>query len=572
MSSDAMSHEDLRSYRIIRRLGAGGMGSVYEGRMLLPLGKEFPVAIKLMRADPMAGAGPAGEDALDPGARRRAEMFAREALTSMHLNHDHPNLVTAYDFGASSTGRLFLVMELVHGASVGELARRGAIPAPVLRRIARDALSGLAHLHQHGVIHGDISPGNILVSRDGVVKLADLGLARRVDSTLSGTFRGTAAYASPEALQCAGADASSDLYSLAAVLYELLAGQPPHGADGGPAAIFGKMVERIRAPVPEGAPADLADLLGGLLRFHKDEREPAGARQAVALLERGGEPAAAAMAAIAPIADDDELRAFARARMRNAGTDSTDSDSSDEDAAFADTVLTLRAVAMPGRAVPRQAERTAELEPAERTAELEPAGCTAELEPAGCTAEAVAEERAAGRPARAVRSWRPRPAAWAMALLALIVIAMVYPVLLQLMLGAVAAPSQPAPASGVSTEQPDRLASPAATEQRAPVSVKSTVSVVSPVSVASPVTEQPEHDDRAGAPARRAARAAASRSPARRTTSAPRSRRSAGQAGQEHGPEQAASNHFRPVPESAGIHIVAPPAREATLEVSRETP
>jgi serine/threonine-protein kinase len=196
-------------YRIERELGRGGMATVY-----LAQDEELgrPVAVKL----------PPEHLVQDEDFRAR---FVREARLSGRLSH--PNVVRVYDAG-DSDGRPFIVMEYVPGSSLGEAS---ALPAGRVVELGVQACAGLQHAHDAGLVHRDVKPANLLVRDDGVLKIADFGIARAAESTRhtqAGTLLGTAAYLAPE--QIAGEDATpaSDVYSLGAVLYELLTGRAPH--------------------------------------------------------------------------------------------------------------------------------------------------------------------------------------------------------------------------------------------------------------------------------------------------------------------------------------------------------
>jgi eukaryotic-like serine/threonine-protein kinase len=202
-------------YRLVRPLGHGGMASVYlaEDREL-----ERPVAIKRL----------AENFAADPEFRRR---FEREACLAAPLSH--PNIVAVYDVGEED-GRPFIVMEYVEGESVAEALRRGGrFPVAESLRIALDACAGLGAAHAAGLVHRDIKPHNLLITPEGTVKIADFGLARSLEGTFltdHGTVMGTAAYLAPEQLDGGEVSAAADVYSLGAVLYELLTGEAPRSA------------------------------------------------------------------------------------------------------------------------------------------------------------------------------------------------------------------------------------------------------------------------------------------------------------------------------------------------------
>jgi serine/threonine protein kinase len=197
-------------YRLERPLGRGGMASVYLAR---DVELDRPVAVKLL-AESLAG---------DTAFRRR---FLREARLAARLSH--PNVVAVYDAGDEGGGRPYIVMEYVDGTT---LEGRGPLPPGEAVALAVQACQGLAHAHAAGLVHRDVKPHNLLLRTDGALKVADFGIARAAEATALtqvGTVLGTAAYLAPE--QAAGEEvtAAADVYSLGAVLYELLAGRPPY--------------------------------------------------------------------------------------------------------------------------------------------------------------------------------------------------------------------------------------------------------------------------------------------------------------------------------------------------------
>jgi serine/threonine protein kinase len=203
-------------YRIERRLGAGGMSTVFRAMDTV---LERPVAVKLL-AEHLA-------DDEDFVAR-----FRREALSAARLQH--PNVVQVFDSGRDpESGRHYIVMELVDGPSCADLMRehkRFEIDRTI--RILRDSCHGLDYAHRAGVVHRDVKPGNLLVADEtGFTKLADFGIAKAAEQTRItqvGSVLGTAAYLSPEQARGDEAGPASDIYSLGICAYQFLTGRLPH--------------------------------------------------------------------------------------------------------------------------------------------------------------------------------------------------------------------------------------------------------------------------------------------------------------------------------------------------------
>ena len=204
-------------YRLERRLGAGGMSTV---ELAFDTRLERYVAVKLL----------AEHLAQDSNFVAR---FRREALSAARLVH--PNVVQVFDFGLDdATERQFIVMEHVDGQSCAEILRdEGHLGVEDAVDILTQACRGLDYAHRNGVVHRDVKPGNLLRSHDGVVKLADFGIAKAAeqsDITKVGSVVGTAAYLSPEQARGEPAGPASDLYALGVVSYQLLAGRLPYEA------------------------------------------------------------------------------------------------------------------------------------------------------------------------------------------------------------------------------------------------------------------------------------------------------------------------------------------------------
>jgi len=202
-------------YRLQRKLGSGGMADVWLAEDQ-ELGRK--VAVKLLHE----------RYAND---EQFVERFRREATHAAGLSH--PNIVSIFDRGEAE-GSYFIVMELVEGRTLKELiVSRGFCPVPIAISYVRQILAALRYAHRNGIIHRDIKPHNVIVDREGRVKVADFGIARAGTSqmTEAGSIIGTAQYLSPEQARGAPVDESSDLYSTAIVLYELLTGAVPFNGE-----------------------------------------------------------------------------------------------------------------------------------------------------------------------------------------------------------------------------------------------------------------------------------------------------------------------------------------------------
>jgi serine/threonine-protein kinase len=253
--------ERLGPYRVLRKIGRGGMGTVYEG-VHVETGQS--AAIKLLAADLAHQAG-------------FRERFEGEIETLRKLRH--PNIVQLFGFGEQD-GLLFYSMELVAGSSLEEQLRRGrCFDWRDAVRIGIDMCHALRHAHDRGVIHRDIKPGNLLVTDDGHVKLSDFGIARlfaNLRLTGTGGVMGTAEYMAPEQAEGRPVDPRADLYSLGGVLYVLLTRRPLFQG-GSFAEILDK--QRTERPEPLGqlapdVPAEIAQLIEQLLEKDPERRIP----------------------------------------------------------------------------------------------------------------------------------------------------------------------------------------------------------------------------------------------------------------------------------------------------------
>ncbi|HEY4604025.1 MAG TPA: Stk1 family PASTA domain-containing Ser/Thr kinase, partial [Blastococcus sp.] len=247
-------------YRLEERLARGGMSTVYAAT---DLRLHKTVAVKVM----------AEHLAHDPTF---VDRFTREARAAAMLSH--VNVVGVSDQG-SDQGLVFLVMELVRGRTLRDLlTARGRLTVAEAFAVLEPVLAGLTAAHRAGIVHRDIKPENVLIGIDGVVKVADFGLARAVVGTgqtsqTGGVLIGTVAYLSPEQLERGRADARSDIYAAGIVLYEMLTGHPPYGGDTPLAVAYQHVHHDVPAPSQEvpGLPWAVDELVARTTR-----RDPAG--------------------------------------------------------------------------------------------------------------------------------------------------------------------------------------------------------------------------------------------------------------------------------------------------------
>jgi len=226
-------------YELVREIGRGGFGVVWEARDR-ELGRE--VALK----------------AVGPGGRLdlREERLLREAEAAARLSH--PNIVTLFDAGRSEQGP-YLVMELLRGETLAKQIGQGPMTVRGALSIAIEVAKGLAHAHEQGVFHRDLTPGNVFLCQDGTVKVLDLGMAhafgrRKLDG-------GTPSYMAPEQWREAPEDERTDVFALGVILFQMLSGATPFPNDGGRSVRSRAPAPRLRLP---SAPA-LEDLMARML-------------------------------------------------------------------------------------------------------------------------------------------------------------------------------------------------------------------------------------------------------------------------------------------------------------------
>src|ERR671922_2796213 len=247
-------------YEIEELVGTGGMSSVYRARDTV-LGRH--VALKVLHEHFSTD-------------EEYVERFRREARAIARLNH--PNIVTVIDRGEFE-GRQFIVFEHVPGENLKDLVRReGPLPVQEALALTQQVARGLAFAHEHGIVHRDVKPQNVLVDEGGSAKVTDFGIARSLevdqDITETGAVLGTSHYLSPEQAGGAAVDERSDQYSLGVLLYELLTGEVPYPGE----SVMTVAMRHLRDPVPrvrEKRPdvsARVDDLVGRAMAKRPEER------------------------------------------------------------------------------------------------------------------------------------------------------------------------------------------------------------------------------------------------------------------------------------------------------------
>ena len=277
-----MIGKTISHYRVTAKLGAGGMGEVYlahDERL------ERDVALKVLPAHTLA----------DEAARKR---FRKETMALSKLNH--PNIATIYDFDTQD-GVDFLVMEYVEGTTLSEKLSTGPLSEEEATKLGRQVADALEEAHEHGVIHRDLKPGNVMVTPKGQAKVLDFGLAKLVrpvsetalteSLTETPAAAGTLPYMAPEQLQGQEADARTDIYALGAVLYQMATGRRPFPEAQAPQLIAAIMKEPPQPPrgLNSQVSAGLESII--LKALEKDpEQRYQSSRELMADLERLGGP------------------------------------------------------------------------------------------------------------------------------------------------------------------------------------------------------------------------------------------------------------------------------------------
>jgi serine/threonine protein kinase len=241
-----MIGQTISHYKIVEKLGEGGMGVVYRAD---DTKLNRTVALKFLSSQALS----------NPEAKSR---FITEARAAAAL--DHPNICSVHGI-EDVDGRMFIAMQYVDGESLNEKTGRGPLRLPQALSLGIDIARGLQEAHENGIVHRDIKSANVMITGKGQAKITDFGLAKLIGSTgitKTGTILGTAAYMSPEQLTGETADHRSDIWSLGVILYEMLTGRLPFGGDHEQAVAYQIMHEEpepvtaLRTGVPMGAGAD----------------------------------------------------------------------------------------------------------------------------------------------------------------------------------------------------------------------------------------------------------------------------------------------------------------------------
>ncbi len=274
-----MIGKTISHYRIIEKLGEGGMGVVYKAEDLI---LERPVALKFLSPGTI-------------GVEEDAARFLHEAKAAAALNH--PNICTIYEIGEDA-GQTFIAMECVEGENLRTRMRHAPLPLDEALTIAADIGRGLAAAHDKGIVHRDIKPANIVVTPERMVKIMDFGLARvggGAQLTQVGTTVGTVAYMSPEQARGEEVDHRTDIWSLGVVLYEMLTGRRPFLGDRDMAVIYSILNTDHERPTTlrSDLPPELDDCMKKMLAKNRVDRyrnasEAAGDLFALMVLAEGG--------------------------------------------------------------------------------------------------------------------------------------------------------------------------------------------------------------------------------------------------------------------------------------------
>ncbi len=252
--------EKLGRYVIVEEIGQGAMGVVYKA--VDPL-IDRTVAIKTINLD-------LSKEELANFEKR----FQREVQSAGKLNH--PNIVTVYDVGRTE-GVAYMAMEFLEGKELREILDSGVVlPIEKIAHISSQVAEGLAFAHEHGIVHRDVKPANVMVMKNGLIKITDFGIAQMSSAsrTMAGMVMGSPKYMSPEQVVGQAVDGRSDIFSLGVVIYEMLTGKTPFGGDNISAIMYQILNDD---PIPpknlnQNIPASINYIVLKALAKHPDKR------------------------------------------------------------------------------------------------------------------------------------------------------------------------------------------------------------------------------------------------------------------------------------------------------------
>ena len=262
-------------YRLLHRVGSGGMGVVWEGR-----DERLERRVALKQLYRQSGASTREAELANQRAMREARLTARL---------QHPHAVPIFD-AVEQDGQLWLVMQFIPSITLAAVLEHGGPLQPnEAAKVGAEVASALAAAHTVGIVHRDVKPGNILIAEDGAALISDFGIARALgDATLtsSGMIHGTPAYLAPEVARGSEANFASDVFSLGSTLYSALEGRPPFGTDDNTMALLHRVASGQFPPPQHSGP--LTPVIMDMLAIDTDERPSMGAvAEGLARLAKG---------------------------------------------------------------------------------------------------------------------------------------------------------------------------------------------------------------------------------------------------------------------------------------------